>query len=86
MLRWSLGVVLILGIGSGILVGALNPESVALDLGLMRWSAPLGMIVVAAFAAGLVSAGVVAGLAGLIGGRRRRAPRPSAPAKQPEDA
>lgn len=69
MWRWLLGIVLVVSVALGILIGALNPDPVLLDLAVLQWSAPAGIIVVVSCAAGFVLGVVVAALALLL--RRR---------------
>lgn len=52
MVRWLLGLILVLGAASGLVLGALNPVQVDLDLGLFEWTASLGAVVALAVAFG----------------------------------
>ena len=51
MWRWLLGLAVIAGAFAGIVLGALNPDPVTLDLAFVRWTVSLGAVV--AFSAGL---------------------------------
>lgn len=83
MLRWLVAIVLIVGITAGMFVGALNPEPVTLDLVAARWSAALGIVVVAGFAVGLVIGIALTVLSGLCRARGPRSPMSdTAPAKR----
>lgn len=86
MLRWLVGIVLVVGVAAGIFVGALNPEPVTLDLVALRWSASLGTVVVAGFAVGLVSGIALIAVSRLFRARGpRSAASASAPAKRLDD-
>ena len=45
MWRWLIGLALILSALAGIVVGALNPDSVTLELAFVQWTASLGAVV-----------------------------------------
>ena len=66
MWRWLLGIVLVVSVAAGIVIGALNPEPVALDLALFQWTAPAGIVIVVACAAGFALGAIVAVLALLL--------------------
>jgi uncharacterized membrane protein YciS (DUF1049 family) len=86
MLRWLVGIVLVVGIAAGIFVGALNPDPVTLDLVAVRWSVSLGTVVVAGFAVGLVIGIALTAISGLFRARGPRAPASGkAPAKRLDD-
>lgn len=57
MLRWLLGLCVVAGVAVGILLGALNPEPVVLDLGFRSIRISLGATV-----AGAAVSGFLAGL------------------------
>jgi uncharacterized integral membrane protein len=59
MYRFLFALAAVLALGAGVTIGALNAEAVSLDLLFLRLHWPLGLVVVAAFAAGLL-AGVLA--------------------------
>jgi uncharacterized integral membrane protein len=71
VLRWLIGAVVVLGVSAGIVIGALNPEPVVLDLAAFQWSASLGTIAVAAFSVGLIAGVAAAAIAGLFRSRKR---------------
>lgn len=48
-------IVIVLAVAVGILIGALNPERVAVDLLWARFDWPLGLLLLAAFATGLLT-------------------------------
>lgn len=52
--RWLLGIAVILSAGIGVVLGALNPQTVTLELAFIRWTASLGAIVALSACAGLV--------------------------------
>ncbi|MBS3743024.1 MAG: LapA family protein [Wenzhouxiangellaceae bacterium] len=54
MWRWLLGLALILGVIAGIVLGALNPDPVTLELAFVQWTASLGAVVALSAGAGLV--------------------------------
>lgn len=79
MVRWLLGLIVVLGAAGGLVLGALNPGQVMLDLGLFEWSASLGAVVALAVAIGVCVGLLVGILAGrfLLGTRTaRRASEP----------
>lgn len=88
MWRWLLGLALVAGIAIGIVLGALNPDTVTLDLALVEWSASIGAIVALSVCAGIVIGFVFAAV--LLAFRRparRGAPaRSSDAARGPTDA
>jgi len=69
MWRWLLLLVILGNLMLGIAAGMLNPQPLILDLFVTRIDAPLGMLVVAVFACGLLVGALFAGLIG----RTRRA-------------
>lgn len=71
--RWLLALALVFGVAAGIVLGALNPDAVTLNLAFAEWRAPLGAVVAVALGLGLVT-GLLAGIA-LMLLRRRRAGR-----------
>lgn len=71
MWRWLLGIVIVVSVAAGIVIGALNPEPVALDLALFHWAAPAGIVLVVACAVGFVLGVIVAGIALLLRPRTR---------------
>lgn len=73
MVRWLLGLIVVLGAAGGLVLGALNPAQVDLDLGLFEWTASLGAIVALAAAIG-VAAGL---LCGVLAGRFLLGPKQS---------
>ena len=79
MWRWLLGLALILGAVIGIVLGALNPEPVTLELVFIQWSASLGAIVALSACAGLVLGFAFASALMLFRRRSRRNPSPVAP-------
>jgi len=88
MWRWLLGLALVLGALTGIVLGALNPDPVTLELAFMQWSASLGAVVALAACSGLVL-GFAAAM--LLLAFRRRPPRgtsvkSSEASKSPVDA
>ncbi len=54
MYRWLLLLAIVLAAGLGLAIGVLNPDPVALDLGLIEPALPLGGLVLIVFAAGTV--------------------------------
>lgn len=54
MWRWLLGLAIVAGAVAGVLLGALNPEPVTLDLAIVEWTASLGAIIALAVGTGLV--------------------------------
>lgn len=54
MLRWLLGLCIVAGIAAGLVLGALNPDPVTLDLAAWQVEAPLGAVVSLAALAGAV--------------------------------
>lgn len=54
MYRWFLLLAVLLAAGLGLAIGVLNPAPVALDLGLVQPTLPLGGLVLVVFAAGTV--------------------------------
>jgi len=69
MWRWLIGLALIVGALAGIVLGALNPDAVTLELAFMQWTASLGAVVALSGGAGLVI-GFLAGT--MMPGLRRR--------------
>jgi len=80
MWRWLLAVAVILGAAAGILLGALNPNPVTLELVFFQWSASLGAIVALSACAGLVLGFVLTATLMLF----RRGSGRHAPARTPE--
>ncbi|MGK7296504.1 MAG: LapA family protein [Candidatus Wenzhouxiangella sp. M2_3B_020] len=72
MWRWLLGIVIVVSVAGGIVIGALNPEPVAVDLALFQWAAPAGIVIVVACAAGFALGVIVAALALLLRRPRSR--------------
>jgi len=81
--RWLTFLLAIVGVALGIVIGLLNPMPITLDLGLARWSAPTGGLVLLVFGAGLV-AGFGLGCLWMIArrGARSRSRSKSAPAQK----
>ncbi|MDT8437794.1 MAG: lipopolysaccharide assembly protein LapA domain-containing protein [Wenzhouxiangellaceae bacterium] len=69
MRRWLLALAILTGTAGGIVLGALNPQTVQLELLVWQWSASLGAVFAAALGLGLL----VGVLIGLLLGRHRRA-------------
>jgi len=83
MFRWILLLLVVVAVAAGLAVGALNPDSVTLDLAVARIALPLGALVLCALAVGTVCGLVLAWLLFVIPGklkapRRRRADKESA--------
>ena len=68
MWRWLIGLALILGALTGIVLGALNPEPVTLELVFVQWTASLGAVFALSCCMGLVAGFLAA--SGLLGFRR----------------
>jgi len=79
MWRWLLGIALLVGIALGVVFGALNPETVTLNLLALEWTATLGTIVTLAFCAGAVVGAVSMGILRLLHRPRRRVSAQSNP-------
>lgn len=54
MWRWLLGLAVVAGILTGIVLGALNPDPVTLELVFLEWTASLGAVVAVSVCTGLV--------------------------------
>ncbi len=77
MVRWVLGLCILAGIGAGLLLGALNPDPIALDLGVWQLRAPLGAVVAAAALAGALGGLLLALLLRLVRPRNKSASQAS---------
>lgn len=66
MLRWLVGLCVVAGIAVGILLGALNPDPVQLDLGIWLIRISLGAIVAGAALCGFLAGLLFALLLGLL--------------------
>lgn len=66
MYRIGFIIVIVFAVAVGILVGALNPELVAVDLLWAQFEWPLGLLVLAVFAAGLLTGLALAWLLAII--------------------
>jgi uncharacterized membrane protein YciS (DUF1049 family) len=88
MLRWLLVIVLVVGVAAGIVVGALNPDLVDVDLAVVEWTASLGTVLVVAFSAGFLLGIAAFGFLSLLRapGRRKKASTGAASGKQLENA
>lgn len=75
MRRWLLGLAILSSALIGIVLGALNPESVSLDLVLFDWQASLGTVVAMAAGSGIFLGFVFAAGLLLPVGRSRRVQR-----------
>jgi len=71
MWRWLLALVALAALAAGIGLGALNPQTVSIDLAFASFAAPLGGALVASLVTG-IAVGVVVGAAGMLVMRRRR--------------
>lgn len=71
MVRWLLVIALLLGSAGGVVLGALNPDPVELNLLFWRWRASLGAVFAAGIGLGL-SAGLLIGFV-----LRRRSGKPT---------
>lgn len=80
MWRWLLGLAVILGAAVGIVLGALNPDQVTLELVFIQWTASLGAVVALSACVGLVLGFAFAGSLMLL----RRRPRRTAPTGRSE--
>jgi len=80
MWRWLLGLAVILGAVFGIILGALNPDPVTLELVFIQWTASLGTVVALSVCAGLVLGFAFAAMLTLFRRRSRR----TAPERSPE--
>jgi len=76
MRHWLLALAVIAGALAGILLGALNPESVTLELFFIEWTASLGAIVAISGAAGLIAGFSIFAVLRMVGGWSR-ATRPT---------
>jgi uncharacterized membrane protein YciS (DUF1049 family) len=72
MLRWLLVIVLLAGVAAGVVVGALNPDLVDVDLAVLAWTASLGTVLVVAFSSGFLLGIAVFGFLALLRAPRRR--------------
>jgi uncharacterized membrane protein YciS (DUF1049 family) len=71
MWRWLLGIALLLGVALGVMFGALNPETITLDVVAFEWTATLGTVVTLAFAAGIFIGAAAMSILRLLHGPRR---------------
>lgn len=55
MWRWLVGLALVLGASAGLVLGALNPQTITLELAFVQWTASLGAVVALSAGAGLVA-------------------------------
>jgi len=72
MRRWLAALLILAGIAAGITLGGLNPDTVEVDLLVVRFSGPLGMLLAGFALGGLVGGFVIGMLAGRIGRSRGR--------------
>lgn len=54
MWRWLLGLAILAGVATGVVLGALNPDPVTLRLAIFEWTATLGAVVAASAGAGFL--------------------------------
>ena len=54
MLRWALGLMVLMASAAGLVLGVLNPDPATLDLGFIEISLSLGALIALAVAIGLV--------------------------------
>ena len=88
MWRWLIGLALIPGALTGVILGALNPEPVTLELAFVQWTASLGAVVALSCCTGLV-VGFLAASGLLVFGRpvrRRKSAQSSEAGASPFDA
>ncbi|PKL95725.1 MAG: hypothetical protein CVV18_04400 [Gammaproteobacteria bacterium HGW-Gammaproteobacteria-8] len=77
MWRWLLMLVILGSLLLGIMTGLLNPQPLILDLFVIQLEAPLGMLVIAVFAGGVIAGALLAGLIGRTRRSRRTAASPA---------
>ncbi|MFN2334645.1 MAG: LapA family protein [Wenzhouxiangellaceae bacterium] len=85
MLRWALVALLLVGVSFGAALGALNPDSVSVDLVVFDWHSSLGTVLVVAVGSGLI-VGVLLGILFQALGRRRCSRNPGSASGEVPDA
>lgn len=80
MWRWLLGLAIVAGAAIGVLLGALNPDPVTLNLVFFKPTAALGALVVLSACAGLII-GFVSAAAVMMFRRRSRREKPARPSE-----